>query len=74
MLSTAEAKFLGNSATAIMSLQKVTPQATVILPRYRSMYVVVQWIGLLSKCTYQQKKLGYFNHKIGPLSSMLHLE
>ena len=42
MLSIAEAKFLGNSATAIMSLQKVTPQATVILPRYRSMYRVSQ--------------------------------
>ena len=30
MQSTAEAKFLGNSATAVMTLQKVNPQATVI--------------------------------------------
>ena len=30
MLSTAEAKFLSNSATAVMNLQKLIPHATVI--------------------------------------------
>ena len=30
MLSTAEAKFLGNRAMAVMTLKKLNPQATVI--------------------------------------------
>ena len=37
ILSTAEAKFLNNSATAVMSLQKLKHQATVI--QFLSMYV-----------------------------------
>ena len=32
MHSTAEAKFLDNSASAVMALQKLAPQATVIPP------------------------------------------
>ena len=61
MLSTAEAKVLDNSATVVMALHKLIPQATVIQPQ-RCMFVVAQWVALLSESTYQQKRLGYFNH------------
>ena len=44
----AEAKSSGNSNIA-------TP--------YRCMFVVAQWVALLSKRTYQQKRLVYFNHE-----------
>ena len=46
MLSTAEAKLLGNSATAVMALQKLIPQATVIqLP-----IDVCLWLSNGSRC------------------------
>ena len=63
MLSTAEAKLLGNSATAVMALQKLIPQATVIqLP-----IDVCLWLSNGSRCVQrafnQQKRLRYFNHE-----------
>ena len=57
MLSPAEAKFLGNSTTAVLALQKLIPQVTVIQPPYRCMFVVVQWTTLLSQSTYYQRGL-----------------
>ena len=50
MLSSAEAKFLGNSAIAFMALQRLNSQATVIQTP-----IDAQWVALLSKSTYQQK-------------------
>ena len=50
--SSAEAKSSGNSNIA-------TP--------YRCMFVVAQWVALLSKRTYQQKRLVYFNHEKAPV-------
>ena len=46
MLSTAEAKFLSNSATSVMALQKLIPHATVIqLPKG-----VCLWLPSGSRC------------------------
>ena len=63
MLSTAEAKFLSNSATAVMNLQKLILSCNSNTAPYRCIFVVAQWVALLSKSTYQQKRFGYFNHE-----------
>ena len=62
MLSTAEAKFLGISATAVTTLQNLNPQATVI--QSLSMFVCGYPMGYASfKEHLSAKKLEYFNHE-----------
>ena len=58
-LPTAEAKFFGNSAKAIMALQKLNHKATVIKPPIDECL----WLPSGSRCfqsTYQQKRLCIF--------------
>ena len=56
MLSTAEAKVLDNSATVVMALHKLIPQATVIQPQ-RCMFVVAQWVALFQKALISKRGL-----------------
>ena len=42
-------------------LQNLNSKATVL--QRRCMFVVAQWVALLSKRTYQQKRLVSFNHE-----------
>ena len=62
MLSPAEAKFLGKSTTAVMAVQKLIPQTTVIQP----LTDVCLWSSNGHAVITEHlsaKRLGYFNHE-----------